>query len=307
MKSTTVTINSAYTLFVRQHANPVTREAYDQTMKPFIAAIGEDCLLVDVDIFAILEWSALIRSEERGLAQATIYKHIKHVKAFFNWAQNIGLITGNPGKAIKQIKITKTRAEGQLMPKHVIRDLLRHIQGDARALAVVMFLLDTGCRRGGAAGLRVRDLNLRFRTAEVYEKDKTTRTVFFGPACTKALRAWLNSRKDVMTTDYVFSRDGGPITGAAIAQLFRRRTIEAGLGSLGPHRLRRQKIVTLLTEQENPRHVKDLVGHKRIETTLGYVPKDMSAVRALADKYAVGSESEDELREETGKIIRFAG
>lgn len=273
--------------FLRQYTNPVTQEAYRQTLNPLIEELGGHRLLSSITILDMLDWSARIRSTQRGLAEATIYKHIKHVKAFFNWLHRVELIPTNPAKAIKQVRVTNTRASQQRITRDQIEELRDSLADDPRALALVLFLADTGCRRGGAAGLRVRDLHLRSRTAEVVEKDKTRRTVFFGRACALALSRWLRSRRSTSLDDFVFSRDGRPITAAAVAQLFRRRTIAAGLGSMGPHRLRRHKITALLADRVSPKTVQDLVGHQRIETTLSYVPKDMAAVKEVADEYAI--------------------
>ncbi len=296
-----VTIQAAYSIFTRQYSNPATRRAYDNTMLEFIRKVGPDRPIADINPFDMLDWSADIRAPSRNLAEATIYRHIKHVKAFFNWAHRIEVITSNPAKAIKQIRVTKTRAETQLMPKADFETLRDYLRDDLRGYALLLFLADTGCRRGGAAGLKVRDVHLRSRTAQVYEKDKNTRQVFYGRACARALDAWLHSRGPIELDHYVFSRHGEPITASALAQFFRRRAINAGIGSKGPHRLRRQKIVGLLEERVNPVHVQNLVGHKRIETTLKYVPRDMAAVRRIADEYAV---SEVEEPTQT-RIIKF--
>lgn len=299
----TVTLQNAYTIFTRQYSNPATRRAYDNTMLEFIRKVGADRPITEITPFDMLDWSADIRAPQRNLAEATIYRHIKHVKAFFNWAHRIEVITSNPAKVIKQIRVTKTRAESQLMPKSDLQTLCSYLreENDLRGYALVLFLADTGCRRGGAAGLKVRDVHLRSRTAQVFEKDKNTRQVFYGRACARALDDWLKSRGPIDLEHYVFSRHGEPISASALAQFFRRRAINAGIGSKGPHRLRRQKIVGLLEERVNPVHVQNLVGHKNIETTLKYVPRDMAAVRRIADEYAV-SEAEDAT---PSKIIKF--
>ncbi len=295
------TLQEAFNTFIRQYANPVTRSAYEQTMREFLPRFAHHDV-TSITVLDLLNWSADIRAPERGLAEATIYKHIKHLKAFFNWLHRVELIGKNPAKAIKQVRITQTRSSRQLISRQQIDTLRKSLEGDLRGLALVLFLADTGCRRGGAAGLRVRDLHLRARSAEVFEKDKKTRTVFFGRACAAALSNWLKSRPSTALDDYVFSRDGAPISSSSLAQFFRRRCIAAGLGSFGPHRLRRHKIVSLLSERVSPKVVQDLVGHRNIETTLKYVPRDVEAIRRVADEYAI--EDEPSQQEQPKSMIR---
>ena len=61
----------------------------------------------------------------------------------------------------------------------------------------MLFLADTGCRRGGLVGLRLSDLELEQARAWVAEKGKNGARVFLSGLTVTALTAWLAVRPDV--------------------------------------------------------------------------------------------------------------
>ncbi len=92
-------------------------------------------------------------------------------RAFYNWAAQEEIIPTNVSA-----KLEKPR-----LPKHLPQALsLEQVQQllDAAAIslcperdeALLLFLLETGCRRGGAATLRVGDLDLENGSARVVKK-----------------------------------------------------------------------------------------------------------------------------------------
>lgn len=203
-----------------------------------------------------------------GLAPATLATRIRAVKRLFNWLASEGAIEANPAQGIKTPKPPRGR-----QPKAISeQDLLRMIaaaRDDARDLALVFFLADTGCRRGGLVGLRLGDLELEHGRAWVTEKGDKRRAVFLSPATIAALRAWLAVRPAVAHDRAWLSHSTGePLTGDGAAQLLARLGKRAGCaGPHGAHSFRHGFARQWIMAGGDMGTLADVMGHAEVSTT----------------------------------------
>lgn len=131
-----------------------------------------------------------------ALSAFSVASYIRAVKRLFNWLFDEGLLDANPAARLKN-PVPSRRA-----PKAASMDDLRSIlvatAGDdpvkRRDRALVLFLIDTGCRAGGVCGLTLEDIDLDQRTARVTEKGERTRDLPLSPATVAAIAAWLEVR-----------------------------------------------------------------------------------------------------------------
>jgi integrase len=162
----------------------------------------------------------------------------------------------------------------------------------ARALALLLWLSDGGARRGGAVNLRWTDIDLSKQTAVITEKGNKTRKVWFGISTKAALIRW-KLAQNAHAGGFVFSPNGAKITAACLAQYFRRRCVEAGIGSWGPHSLR-HRFGVRLRENKTPSHVAALVMGISLKTYEGhYGEPDEDALKKAAMDVSYGSEFGD--------------
>ena len=207
-----------------------------------------------------------ILQREKPLAAATVEKHKKTMRTFWNWCVKNGYIDKSPF-VVPAKKLSRGVDPDKIMSDEKLDQLLTYAKWNARRYALITFLADTGCRRGGATELTVDRLDLSNRSAEVVEKGEVTYTVYFGDVTAFALRNWLMSRGSL--GGYVFSRDGKPITAYALGQYFRRSCVSAGIGSWGPHSLRHRKGDKLQKAGVDVRTTALVMGHRNYMTTLG--------------------------------------
>lgn len=281
------TLSTAVSIFLRQgHLKPSTRKAYKQILDRLISYIGPDRPLIDIEPVEIQKfWN---RISEQKYSPHTLNKHIRSLKAFFNWSVDMRLIDHSPAVRLKRPRLPGYITREKAMTDDEYSTLLNYARKtSARNYALILFLGDTGCRAIAASRLKRADLNLEDRTAVVTGKGDRQRIVYYGEECRRALVDWLNL-KPLNTSDYVFRERGrGQIKPDNISQIIRRTAERAGIErTLGSHSLRHRK-GHQLADRGTPITVSaKALGHVSAQTTQNYYPDDDERVRQALDDLA---------------------
>ncbi len=290
-------LNAATELFLKSFENPQTRRAYRSGIELLKQIISPDTPVADIKPMQIILVQQAI--EARKWTQATKRKAVKSIKTFFNWLVKYEVLEKSPARAVKTKRLPTYVSRDKAMQERELQKVLDYVFFKPRDYALILFLADTGCRAGGASGLRVDDLDLQKQVATVTEKGNKTRPVIFGPKTANAIRGWLNRRGEVKGS-YVFSRDGHQIKPSNISQIVRRACLAVGVRSLGSHSLRHRKGHQLADQHVAPSIAATALGHSDPTITLQhYYPADWeSAEREM--RQLVVSDKDD------GKVIRIA-
>lgn len=299
--SAKLTLERAIDLFLKEHISTTAR-TYNYTLRGMKDYIGPSRPLAKVEPSDVIEYVQSIKERETVKSSATINKHIKTIRTFFNWCLKSGLLTGiNPALGLRRQRQQTAISREKAMPEAVYEEVLAYARWTPRYHALVLFLGDTGCRIGGAAGLRWSDVDFETRTAVVTEKMEKTRPVFFGGEAAAALRRWKQQHTGTRG-DYVFQRDGQQMTNGSLGQLFERICRRAVGKGWGPHSLRHRKGHQLADSRVAPSLASKALGHSNVMTTLAfYYPEDWERVQAEMDKLARKSHE----AEAPGKIIKL--
>lgn len=296
-----ITLGRAAKLFLEEF-KPTTRKSYGYTLHEMLNLVGSARPLQDIGPEHLLEHIQYVRSRPSVKSPATINKHVKTIRTFFNWCVKNGWIAAPPpSAALRFEKKSAAVNREKAMPDSTYETLLDYAKWDSRAHALVLFLGDTGCRIGGAAGLKWEDVSISDRKATVTEKGNKARLVFFGPATAKALKKWRLAQHCSVDT-YVFSRDGHRMTSDSLAQFFTRNCQRADLGNWGPHSLRHRKGYQLSDNRVSPTIAAKALGHSSFVTTLQhYYPQDLARVEEAMNNL----HHQDESPETSAKIIKL--
>jgi site-specific recombinase XerD len=139
-----------------------------------------------------------------------------------------------------------------------------------RNRAIILFLLDTGCRAGGICGLRTRDIDLSERRALVTEKGNKTRSVTFTSLTAQAVREWLLVRKPAPTLFYNITTLE-PLTPSGLLQLLRRIARRAGIRDrFNPHSFRHLFAKEYILAGGDLATLSKLLGHRDVSTTVSH-------------------------------------
>jgi integrase len=208
------------------------------------------------------------------------------VKIFFNWLVKMDVIEKSPARTLK-IQQTNARVEkSKAMSDEELKRVLDWVKWHPRDFALITFLADTGCRAGGAAGLRVEDIDFDNLRAIVTEKGEKTRPVSFEAVCARALRVWLDKRP-AKAGAYVFSETVRPLQAASISQIVTRACIRAGVRPLGSHSLRHRKGHQMAFGLVPPTIAAMAMGHSDPETTMKYYPAGWAKTDEILRSFAI--------------------
>lgn len=296
-------LGDAIALFLGEHIAS-TQHAYKQGLYSMRDHLGPARELADVRPELLIEYVQVV-IRRRGYAAATEQKHIKSIKVFFNWCVSLGLIDKSPAKVVRGKRLSRAVDRSKAMTDEELHTLLESLRFKPRDFALILFLADTGCRRGGAAGLRLKDVDWEKLIAVVTEKGSKTRMVAFGEKCADAIVRWLAFRGEhrALKDTYIFSHDGHRMDANNVSLIIRRACKVAGVRVLSSHSLRHRKGHQLADARIAPSIAATALGHSDPMITLTYYyPGDWdSAERALRELKT----DPDVAPESSPKVVRF--
>lgn len=232
-------LRDALKIFIGEYSKATTRRAYTQVLEAFVTEMGPGREVDQVRAAEIITFINDVR--DKNLSPYTLQKYIKALKRFFKRLEELGEIKESPARVLRQKRLAPKVGKDKAATDNEVELILKVCFGDARNYALVYFIADTGCRAGGAATLRLSDLDLGNLTAKVVEKGDKARPVWYSSECAHALKLWIVERPPV-PGDYVFcTYEGQPLSSAAVSQIIRRAAIRAGVRSMGSHALRHRK------------------------------------------------------------------
>src|SRR4051794_13353407 len=195
---------------------------------------------VETYLAAMFERKA--HNREGTVRPATVAKHYRSLQQLFRWLVDDGEIERSPMERMRPPSVPE-------QPVPIVSDahleaLLATCKGNTfenrRDLAIIRLFLDTGMRAGELAGLQVGDVDQEESTAYVLGKGGRHRACPYGAKTADALHRYIRARRSHPngTTNALWLGRVGPMTDNAIRQMIDRRTDDAGIPHINPHRFR---------------------------------------------------------------------
>lgn len=225
------------------------------------------------------------------LSPQTQAGRFRSLKRFFLWAW----IEYELDPKTNPIRKVKGPKRGDIPPKAVaISDIELMLAAcklnnplDIRARAIVLFLLDTGCRASGLTGLTVDHLDLDHGRAILTEKGDKTRAVIFSTRTSGAIRHWLLVRP--VKSEFLFSSDEGKqLTVSGLREILRRLAARAGVsGRVTIHGFRHAYAREFLTNGGSLAALQQLLGHSSPTVTIAFYARwDLKELTEQARQYS---------------------
>lgn len=226
--------------------------------------------------------SWLMREQERGISLRTLEGNRYVFTSFFGWAWKEELIPKNPTvnlAPIKQAKVIRKPYSAVELEK------LKSAAQSSRDLAVIAFLLSTGCRISEACALDVLDVDFRGRRVTVLGKGNKQRVVYLDDVCVMYLNQYLRERSDSEAALFL-GKGTDRMTPGGIRAMLKRIEARSGVENVHPHRFRRTLATNLINHGMPIQEVAAVLGHDKIDTTMKYVYIDQRNVENAYRKYA---------------------
>ena len=253
---------------------------YEATIRAMLTETKKDVRQIETD--DIRGYLMSYQSKKQS-SKVTIDNIRRILSSFFSWLEDEDYILKSPVRRIHKVKtascIKETYSDEAL-------ELMRDNCTELRDLAMIDLLASTGMRVGEMVLLNRDDIDFLERECVVLGKGDKERMVYFDARTKIHLQNYLRSRTD--SNPALFVALNAPYNRLQINGIEKRlRTFGRNLGinKVHPHKFRRT-LATMAIDKGMPiEQLQQLLGHKRIDTTLQYAMVKQSNVKLAHRKY----------------------
>lgn len=221
--------------------------------------------------------------ERKGSSKVTIDNIRRILSSFFSWLEDEDYILKSPVRRIHKVKaasnIKETYSDEAL-------ELMRDNCTELRDLAMIDMLASTGMRVGEMVLLNRSDIDFNERECIVFGKGSKERIVYFDARTKIHLQNYLESRTDENPALFVSLKTPHErLQIGGIEVRLREFGRQLGLTKVHPHKFRRT-LATMAIDKGMPiEQLQQLLGHKKIDTTMQYAMVKQSNVKIAHRKY----------------------
>lgn len=253
---------------------------YEATIRAMLRSIGKEVRKVETeDIRSYLT----DYQKQKHSSKVTIDNIRRILSSFFSWLEDEDYILKSPVRRIHKVKSTATIKETY---SDEALELMRDNCSELRDLAMIDLLSSTGMRVGEMVRINRDDIDFNERECVVLGKGDKQRIVYFDARTKIHLQSYLASRNDEdlalfvsLTAPHKRLQIGG------VEKRLRNFGKQLGITKVHPHKFRRT-LATMAIDKGMPiEQLQQLLGHKRIDTTLQYAMVKQSNVKMAHRKY----------------------
>lgn len=221
--------------------------------------------------------------QKNSPSRVTIDNIRRILSSFFSWLEDEDYIIKSPVRRIHKVK-TATNVKETYTDEDL--EKMRDNCVELRDLAIIDMLASTGMRIGEMVLLNKADIDFNERECVVFGKGDKERVVYFDARTKIHLQNYINSRTDENPALFVTLRSSFErIKIGGIETRLRKIGKELEIEKVHPHKFRRT-LATMAIDKGMPiEQLQQLLGHKRIDTTLQYAMVKQSNVKQAHRKY----------------------
>lgn len=207
----------------------------------------------------------IIFLQSKKLSGKTIHTYLKHIKVFYRWLVNQGLIEFN---SVSDMRVKYEKKVPQVFDINELIELMS-IQ-NLRDRLLVVIPLDCGLRKRELVNLCVNDIKPD-RIFVRNGKGRKDRVVPISPEAYKMIQEYIDSRPE--HTEHLFQQyySSEPLGYAGLRCAYRRLKESTGIKRLAPHLCRHTYGTYYIHEGGDIKVLQILLGHAEVDTTEIYV------------------------------------
>ena len=253
---------------------------YKTTIEMMIATVGKSVKHIETD--DIRRYLAKYQEKKKS-SKVTIDNIRRILSSFFSWLEDEDYILKSPVRRIHKVKIGTNIKETY---SDEALELMRDNCTEPRDLAMIDMLASTGMRVGEMVLLNINDIDFNERECIVFGKGNKERVVYFDARTKIHLQNYLNSRTDDNPALFVsLKAPHERLKIGGIETRLREFGKQLGLHKVHPHKFRRT-LATMAIDKGMPiEQLQQLLGHRKIDTTLQYAMVKQSNVKIAHRKY----------------------
>jgi site-specific recombinase XerD len=289
-KSTTESIALYEETLRGNNASALSIKAYMGDLKQFVAWL--QTRRVDWDIPYRIERIDIVGfinklATEKATA-VTRRRKLAAIRGFLKFCKDNQIIFGNPAETIEGP--IREQKDPVVLLKTEYKALLQVAGQNRRDFAIVMLFLQTGLRVSELVNLRLGDVSLETKELTVRQgKGRKDRVVPLVGQALEALKAYLKVRVPSLKYDQVFlARNETSMDQRTVRYRIHKYYAEAGIRKKGSvHTLRHTFATHQVHNGLKINQLKEVLGHKKMETTYKYVHLDRTNLRQEMEQGAL--------------------
>lgn len=216
-------------------------------------------------------------------SKVTIDNIRRIMSSFFNWLEDEDYIVKSPVRRIHKVKVSTTVKETYSDEE---LESLRDNCDELRDLAMIDLLASAGIRVGELVLLNRNDINFQERECVVFGKGNKERIAYFDARTKLHLQKYLSSRRDDEPALFVsLYEQHTRLTISGVESRLKHLGQKVGISRVYPHKFRRTLATTAIDKGMPIEQLQQLLGHKRIDTTLHYAMVKQQNVKIAHRKY----------------------
>lgn len=230
--------------------------------------------------------SYLAAEKERGISDETLKGYRSIFLSYFNWLFRESLIERNPAANLGYIKcaIKEKKTYSAVEMEKLNSNAVKNRTG-LRDRAIINFLSSTGCRISELTSLDMESVNLQDLECIVHGKGNKERVVYMDEVTGMLLGQYLESRKDNNPALFV-GKGAKRLQPGGVRAMLKKVGEKAGVEKVHPHRFRRTFATECRHHGMPVEDIRALMGHDKIETTMGYINMNKDDIKNSYRRYA---------------------
>ena len=283
-------------LHVEKGYSPGTIKAYQLDIQkgliPFLRQRGKFQIgeVAKDDIRAYLDYLATIKKN----SNATRARKLAAAKSFFNYlVENEGL-KANPAASIRSPKIPQkevvylTDEESVRLLQTIAHKARRQVR--ERDIAMVLLFMHAGLRASELVNLKLEHVDLESQQIKIMRKGNKEQYLHINKETVNALANYLANRPPSCNGNFFVIGNGDCLKRSYVYELVRKYLKLAGINKekRGPHILRSTFCTRLHQKGVTPFTIKELAGHKHLNTTMRYIRIESREQTEAVDKLEFG-------------------
>lgn len=273
--------------FLRLQNSEMTKKDYKISIEQFFNYMNvnsiEDLLKLDINDYVNYRDYLL---NERNNTQNTVNVRFRAVSSFLVYLNSeLNINVSNYACSVAKRLKPQPKKGTSLTSDEAIR-LLNECK-NPREYAMIMVLLNNGLRISELINLEYEDYNMEDQTITIVRKGGLRKTMPISDEVNYAIKVYLKYRKNTACTKLFVSNGGNKMSTNSIDRTIKKLKNKANIETnISAHSLRRTLATDLHKSGYDIKEIKDVLGHKSINTTAIYIKDEDENIRRVVKEHS---------------------